>query len=520
MDKLGVIVLLETVKQARIGSIIPVYKELNQEIDAFEYFAKLSNYGKKKNSLLIENNGKSIGTANPCLVLTGKGDNFEIKALNEAGKRFLGFIKKDFGFCDKATYSNGRIYGVLSKAKKPVSEDQRLRMRTHADIIRAVAFKFESVLKPLDHYAGLFGVISSDFMGSVEELPDVEDRMNDPDYLLYFLDNMFIVDHDSKKTYFIANALVTDSKKDKIYGQCSSTIKSYEKFLDKKLLRNKKPKKKAFEANYLSKDEFLNALKDAKRNIIEGNALHLALSRGAVCNYNSEALDIYAKLKLRSDSVFYINDESGISIGTSLGTNLAVKGENEKYVEFNLETAAVLKGNDAIDNDLDNKHEVMLRCDEPEAINHTILLDAARNDVAKVSAFGTRHAGKLFFINKRGHTLSLSSVIKGILKKDLDALHAFEFVFDIGIPRIKSAALLRVLEKEKKGLCLGAFIHAAPDKELESSSAEVLRLRKDKACFKCVSHVFYNTNEEDEARKNEDRLLGKFDIIKSAGEFK
>ena len=508
--------MLETVKQARIGSIIPVYKELNQEIDAFEYFAKLSNYGKKKNSLLIENNRKSIGTANPCLVLTGKGDNFEIKALNEAGKRFLGFIKKDFGFCDKVTYGNGRIYGVLSKAKKSVSEEQRLRMRTHADIIRAVAFKFEPVLKPLEHYTGLFGFVSSDFIS--EEA--AEDAANDPDYVLYFLDNMFIVDHDSKKTYFIANALVTDNKKDKIYGQCSSTIKSYEKFLDKKLGKNKKLKKKAFEADYLPKDEFLNALKDAKRNIIEGNALHLALSRGAVCNYNSEALDIYAKLKLRSDSVFYINDESGISIGTFLGTNLAVKGENKKHVEFNLETAAVLKGNDAIDNDLDNKHEVMLRCDESEAVNHTILLDAARNDVAKVSFFGTRHAAKLFSINKSGHTLSLSSVIKGILKKDLDALHALEFVFDIGIPRIKSAALLRVLEKEKKGLCLGAFIHAAPDKELESSSAEVLRLKKDKIYFKCASHVFYNTNEEDEARKNEERLLGKFGIIKSAGEFK
>jgi len=512
--------LLETVKQAKVGSIIPVYKEINQEIDAFEYFAKLSNYGRKKNSLLIENNGKSIGTANPCLVLTGKGDNFEIKALNEAGKRFLGFIKKDFSFCDKATYSNGRIYGVLSKAKKSVSEDQRLRMRTHADIIRAVAFKLEPVLKPLEHYAGLFGVISSDFMGSVEELPDVEDRMNDPDYLLYFLDNMFIVDHDSKKTYFIANALVTDSKKDKIYGQCSSTIKSYEKFLDKKLLRNKKLKKKAFEANYLPKDEFLNALKDAKRNIIEGNALHLALSRGAICNYNSEALDIYAKLKLRSNSVFYINDESGISIGALEGSSVIVKGENEKTVELSIETSRVLRNDTIMDNDLDNRHEAILRSDETGAVNHTLLLDAARNDVAKVSVFGTRHASRLFSVNRNGHALGISSTIKGILKKDLDALHALVFCFDIGVPRMKSAALLKALEKKKRGLCLGSFMHIAPDKEMEGSSAGVLRITKDKICFNCTSNVFYNINEEDEAQKNEDRLLGKLGIIKSAGEFK
>ena len=149
--------MLESVKQAKIGSIIPVYKELNSEIDAFEYFAKLSNYGKKKNSLLIENNGKSIGTANPCLMLAGKGDNFEIKALNEAGKRYLGFIKKDFSFCDKAVYNKDKIYGSLARVNKEVSEDQRLRLKTHADVIRAVAFKLEPVLKPLEHYAGLFG---------------------------------------------------------------------------------------------------------------------------------------------------------------------------------------------------------------------------------------------------------------------------------------------------------------------------------------------------------------------------
>ena len=448
----GGIDLLETVKQAKIGSIIPVYKELNSEIDAFEYFAKLSNYGRKKNSLLIENNGKSIGTANPCLVLTGKGDNFEIKALNGAGKRFLGFIKKDFGFCNKSVYGNGRIYGTLSKMKRAVSEDQRLRLKTHADIIKAVAFKFESVLKPLEHYTGLFGFVSSDFI--VEEA--AEDKMNDPDYVLYFLDNMFIVDHNSKKTYFIANALVTDNKKDKIYEQCSKVIRDYEKVLDRKLLKNKKPKKRAFEANYLAKDEFLNVLKEVKRNILEGNVLHLAPSRIAVCNYNSEALDIYPYL--RSDSRFYINDESGISIGTSFGTNLTVKGENEKYIEFNLETAAVSTDNDTADKDLDNKHEVMLRSDQIQDVNHTILLDAARNDVAKVSAFGTRHASRLFSINKRGNALSLSSTVKGMLKKDLDALHALAFCFNIGMPRFRSLALLRALEKEKRGLCLGAFM--------------------------------------------------------------
>lgn len=504
--------MLETVKQAGIGSIVPVYKEINQEIDAIEYFAKLSNYGRKKNSLLIEKDGKSIGSADPCLVFTGKGDNFEIKALNEAGKRCLGFIKKDFGFCDKVIYSNGRIYGSLAKATKSVSEDQRLRLKTHIDIMRAVAFKFEPVSKPFEHYAGLFGIVSSDFNAN-GIYP--EDGMNEPDYLLYFLDNMFIVDHESKKTYLIANALITDNKKEKVHEQCSRTIKNYEKFLERKLPKNKKLKKKAFEANYLAKNDFSNVLKEAKKNILEGNILHIAASRRVACNYNSEALDIYSKLKLRSDSAFYINDESGISAGALEGTSVIARGED---VEMSVETSRVFGA--FTDNDLGNRHEAILRSDETGAVNHTLLLDAARNDVAKISVFGTRHASRLFSVDRNSFALSLSSTVKGVIKKDLDGLHALAFSFDIGIPRKNSAALLGVLEKEKRGLCLGSFVHIGPDKDMESSSASVLRIKKDKIFFNCVSHVFYNLNDEDEAQRNEDKVMGKLDIIKSAGEFK
>ncbi|MEK6869750.1 MAG: hypothetical protein AABX74_05940, partial [Nanoarchaeota archaeon] len=96
--------MLEQVKEAKIGSIIPVYKELNEEIDALDYFRKLSNYGNKKNSILMQNNEKSFGSADPCLMVTGRGNNFEIAALNNLGRKFLSFIKKDFKFCDKAIY--------------------------------------------------------------------------------------------------------------------------------------------------------------------------------------------------------------------------------------------------------------------------------------------------------------------------------------------------------------------------------------------------------------------------------
>ena len=515
--------MLETLDQAKIGSIFPVYKELNGEINAFEYFAKLSNYGKKKDSFLIEDNKKSIGTSNPCLVLTGKKDKFEIRALNDTGRRFLGFIKKDFSFCEKSTYNKDRIFGIIAKTKSKLSEDQRIRLKGHTDIIKNVAFKFKpAILGPLEHYGGLFGIISSDFIGSIEEIPDAEDAINDPDYVVYFVDNMFLVDHRTKKTYFIANAFLTDNNKEKTHGQCNKIIQSYEKMLDKKLPKNKKLKKKLFETKYMPKESFVKSLKDVKRNIAEGNLLYASLSRAVEANYNSETLDIYNQFKLNNETAFYLNDGNGISIGTAAGTSLIITGKDEKFAEINIGSSAILRNEVIDDNNIGDKYEVMLRSDEDKAVYHTMLIDAARNYIAKISNSGTRHAGRLFFISRKGNRISLSSTIRGTLKKDLDSFHAFAALlgFDRGLPKTSAISLIRKIERGKNGLCTASMIHAAPDENLESHSVEAFRIKKNKVYFNCVSDVCYNINEEDKALENEAELLAKLQTIKSAGEFK
>ena len=84
------------------GDIIPVVREI--EIDCpVEYFAKLSDYGRKENSCffesrdyLMEDNvgALSFGTANPALYISGKGQGFTIKALSDTGRRKLKFLPK------------------------------------------------------------------------------------------------------------------------------------------------------------------------------------------------------------------------------------------------------------------------------------------------------------------------------------------------------------------------------------------------------------------------------------------
>jgi len=109
---------------------------------------------------------------------------------------------------------------------------------------------------------------------------------------------MFIIDHKTKKTYFVANALVTDNNREKIYSNCNNIINNYEKVIGKKTPKGKKSRKKELKLSYdLREDEFLGLMEDLKRHILDGEVLYAAPLRTTISNYNAEPFDIYTQLK-------------------------------------------------------------------------------------------------------------------------------------------------------------------------------------------------------------------------------
>ncbi len=510
--------MLELVKEAKIGSIVPVYKELNEEIDALDYFRKLSNYGNKKNSILMQGNEKSFGSADPCLMATGRGNGFEIAALNNLGRKFLSFIKKDFKFCDKAIYKKDKIYGTLTAAKKQVSEQEKLKQKSHLDILREIAFKFKPTSKPFSPYCGLFGAISNDFMAGNENLQANEDNLNDPDYIFYFLDNMFIVDHKEKKTYFVANALVTDNKKEEVYRECSRKMLNYEKTALKKAPKARKYKKKNMKVSYdASNEEFTALMRKLKNDVSNGNILYASPSRLVTSNCNAEPLDIYVKLKDNNpgSASCFINDGSGITISSGAESSLSV---HDRIVEFSIYTSRIQRDISKDQADNDNKHEALLKTKEDEIFFNLMLLDDARNSVAKVSEKGTRFVEKMFEVNKLPRYQYVSSTVKGTLKESLDALHALSATANsAGIPKAKSMQLISRVEKVKMPLNSCSLVYLSPDKEIYGMQIDPMRIKKGLAYIRAFSRVFYGSNDDKELIAS-DENAGKFlDSIKSAG---
>ncbi len=529
---------LNQIKKAKLGEIIPVYKIIDGPINAVEFFAKLSDYGRKNNSILLESadivpkyGELSLGSASPCLKITGLKEDFEIKALNNLGKKVLKLLKKDLSFCDKVTCKPDIIKGKLIPKRKNVSEDERLRLKTHIDIIKAVAFKFKPTEKPFIPYCGLFGAISYDFIDQFEDLPqNKEDIFQNPDYELYFLDNLFLTDHKKGKTYLISNALITDNNRDEIYKTCIKTIANYEKALTQKLPKQKKfkPKKQEIDTD-TKKEEYKEIVTRMKTHILQGDIFQVVPSRTIIADYNAEPLDIYQRLRELNPSpyMFYINQTKGILLGASPEMSLRVQGDDKKIVEIRPIAGTKPRGliNEQVDPDLDSRYETELKIDEKELAEHTMLIDLARNDVAKISETGTRYCNETFVVEKYSHVQHLVSNVRGVLKKDLDALHAYLATMNMGTltgcPKVEAMKLIRQHEKNKRGFYGGAVGYITPNGDMDTTiTIRSMFLKDNKAYIRAGAGIVYDSIPENEFFETEKKARACLKAIRLAGGLK
>ncbi|MBS3059871.1 MAG: chorismate-binding protein [Candidatus Diapherotrites archaeon] len=473
------------------GRIYPLTKTADFSGDAFYFFAAISDYGRKRNCIFLESadvirkyGEKSIGATEPCLKVRGRKELFEIIALNELGERFLAFIKDDFGFADSVKCSKKIISGRLKPVRRIVSEDERLELKTHADVLRAVAFKFKPTEKPFVPYAGLFGVISYDFIDQFEDLPaSRKDVLNEPDYELNFYDNLFLFDHKRKTVTFVANILVKKAVKRKLRLSTDT-----------------------------SKKEFVKIVKELKVHILQGDVFQIVPSRTIAVEFSAEPLDVYKKLRNLNPSpyMFYFNNSAGILLGSSPEMFLKVEGNEAKKVEIRPIAGTKPRGfkDGIIDPDLDSRFEAELKLDEKELAEHTMLIDLARNDVARVSVPGTRHCDKPYLIEKYSHVQHLVSNVSGVMRNELDALHAYLASMNMGTltgaPKVEAMKLLRLKEKTKRGFYGGSIGYLTPSGDFDSAIViRSMSIKGGKAFVRAGAGIVFDSVPEKEFEETE-----------------
>jgi anthranilate synthase component 1 len=452
-----------------------------------DFFARLSDYGRAKNCALFEasdylaENALSFGTARPALYLTGTGADFTIKALSKTGRRMIEYLsakKERFAFCESVEFGSDTINGRIKQVNKVVDEQTRLQSTNQMDVLRAVAFAFSLASKPFRVTCGLLGAISYDFIDQFEKLPPSKnDLLDNPDYELYFADNIFLTDSEAGKSYVIVNCVITDDDRDAAIAETQECFDYYFNIAKLDMPKGKKYKESLPAASSdTNKGEYEKMVRDAKQHILDGDIFQVVLSRTKLEPCPDEPLDIYKRLRKLNPSpyMFYLNTANTILLGSSPELNLKVSGTEPRDVEIRPIAGTKPRGRvgNKIDEDTDFRYEAELKLDRKELAEHMMLVDLARNDIARVAEPGSRVVTELLIAEKYASVQHLVSNVKGKLAKELDALNAYLATMNMGTltgaPKIEAMKLIRLYEKTKRGYYGGAVMYLTVDGQFDS----------------------------------------------------
>ncbi len=513
----------QIIQGAEPGQIVPIVKRIDMP-EPVDFFAKVSDYGRAKNCCLFESREHlagattlSFGTSKPALYITGTGADFTIKALSRTGRRMIEYLstkESHFDFCESVESDAETISGKVRQPDQLVDEQTRLKTTNQMDVLRAVAFAFKLASKPFRVTCGLLGALSYDFIDQFEKLPASEDDLlGNPDYELYFADNIFLMDHKENQGYVVVNVIITNGDREAAITEAQEWFDYYSN-----LARFDVPRGREFSGSLppastdTDRGEYEKMVETAKRHILDGDIFQVVLSRTKSEPCPDEPLDVYKRLRDLNPSpyMFYLNTPNTILMGSSPELNLRVSGAEPRNVEIRPIAGTKPRGRAGhkIDLDTDFRYEAELKLDRKELAEHMMLVDLARNDIARVAAPGSRVVTELLTVEKYESVQHLVSNVKGTLAVELDALSAYLATMNMGTltgaPKIEAMKIIRQLEKTKRGYYGGAVMYLTVDGQFDSCiTIRSLQVRDHTAYIRVGAGIVHDSVPKTEFEETE-----------------
>lgn len=305
---------------------------------------------------------------------------------------------------------------------------------------------------------GLVGYFSYDYLkyGEPTVRCDVEDTEAFKDVDLMLFDKVIAFDHLRQKIILIVNMSLDD-----VEIEYNKAVMQLNQLVD--LLRNGKKKREpggrllGKVEPLFGKEQFCGMVENAKQYIREGDIFQIVLSNRLSAPFEGSLFQTYRVLRTINPSpyMFYFSGTDVEVAGASPET--LVKLENGVLHTFPL-AGTRPRGKTEEEN---KALEAELLADEKELAEHNMLVDLGRNDLGKISKFGTVEIEKLHSIERFSHVMHIGSTVRGEISDSHDALDAIEAVLPAGTlsgaPKIRACQLIGELENNKRGIYGGAI---------------------------------------------------------------
>jgi anthranilate synthase component I len=447
--------------------------------------------------------------------ITCAGDTVILKALDTTdGPQALKTVAQELSSAVTRQSDSELVLHLPSVAEDSAEEHARLRERSTMEPLRILTDQV--VAHP--HLPLVAGAVAFDYLGTYESLPSVADGANTcPDYLFFNARIILVVDHPSGSCQLVGASLdaaqlsaqmdALEAAINELPAQAPSAQQAatpaaqapsapaeqaapaQQTTLTPSAQQAATPEAQATPAASaqqatedtitayptMSDADFCELVAKMQQHIAIGDAYQVVPSRGFVIDC-PQPLQTYRYLHDADPSpyMFYIATDDFELFGASPESSLLHSAKTGQ-VAIRPIAGTRPRGfapDGSIDHELDIRLELELRSDAKEVAEHVMLVDLARNDVARISAPGTRKVTQLLRVDRYSRVMHLVSEVTGQLASDLHPLDAFRASMTMGTltgaPKLRAAELIRQYEGTRRGSYGGAVGYLRGDGELDT----------------------------------------------------
>ncbi|HXM66228.1 MAG TPA: anthranilate synthase component I [Candidatus Acidoferrum sp.] len=315
--------------------------------------------------------------------------------------------------------------------------------------------------------AGAVGYFSYDAVRQLEKIGErAKDDLSLPDCELMFFDRLLAFDHLRHQIHIMAAADVSRETPRDAYDRAVRDIEALERKLAGGLrpaMWRKSPKPKSGKLKVhagTARAKFLRGVVRCKEYVAAGDIFQVVLSQRLDFIPGIDPFDLYRALRQVNPSpyLYFLRMGETQILGSSPEMLVRVTGRKLEYRPI---AGTHPRGRDEAE---DLLLEEKMRNDEKERAEHVMLVDLGRNDLGRVSEYGSVKVKDLMYVERYSHVMHLVSALEGTLRKDLGALDAFAACFPAGTlsgaPKVRAMQIIEELEPVRRGIYGGSVFYA------------------------------------------------------------
>jgi anthranilate synthase component 1 len=444
------------------GEALALFRVLSGERDALALYAALSDGGRRADTMLFERStGPSLLLDRAAVRAECRGHEVLLSALSDNGRNVLATVAERLA--ERVVEQAPDRLRLRFPPPTGIDAAERLAAPSPFDAVRALTLGFRAAdAEPFALCCP--GVVAYDHVDLFETLASpAEDPLGFPDFVFWLAESLIILEPGARPRAICTAFGSADAEAaTRVYfgaqQRLAELVARCAKAPDLAFIPPQ-PGEPDFSRVDLDDPAYEALVARMKDHIADGDVYQIVPSRTfrSPCR---EPLTAYAAIRSldRGPYQFFVSGADPIVFGASPETTVRVfRADSVAQVEVKPIAGTRPRGPTP---DEDDRLEAEMRLDHKELAEHMMLVDLARNDVARISAPGTRRVAQLMAVERYVRVMHLVSSVIGDLRPDLDAFAALQACLNVGTltgaPKIRATQLLRLAERTKRGPYGGA----------------------------------------------------------------